>query len=318
MTKSAPQGWPAYPDTDPDVKDLAVAVYNAELVPQKSRLETNEARYRSQFDSETELFKNFHTTLRDMAKSAASRVDTLAQLVQTAAGAIVTLYTGVLALVFAAGGTELPLRALIPAVFLGLAVVLAAAYAAFLTPIDDTLFVPRSRPRENAMRQTQAIQRYVRIRNNTRVRAIRSAVVSLGLGVLFLPAAFVAIGSSEAPSTTSYSVDYPPIPADAPADALPDLYLARYQAQVTETSVIRAAERDVTPAPRTVDIAGVRLQLADVLIGALALILALIGFTIAARYRVPVEPPPDDDFNQPAGGTAGSGTAARATSGSAA
>lgn len=277
-------GWPAYPPTDTATKELAAALYSAELTGPKSRLETLESRYRSQFDTEAEMFKNFHTTLRDLAKASASRVDSLSQLIQTAAGAIVTLYTGVLAVVFAADGIALPLRALVPAVFLGLAIVFAAAYAAFLTPVDDTPYLPTSMPRENVLAQTKAVLNFVRVRNNTRSRAIRSAVVSLGLGVLFLPSAFISIASATPPAP---STPYPEVPAAAPADALPDLWVARYQAELTEIAELRAEERNPARQPATFELFGLPIQVADALITGLAFALALLGFLVAFFVRVP-------------------------------
>lgn len=287
VTDDASSGWPPYPQTSSDTKEFAQALYGAQLAAPKTRTETIEARYRSQFDVEAELFKNFHTTLRDIGKTTVTRTDSLAQLVQTASAAIVTLYTGVLGFVFVAGGTALPLRALIPAIFLGLAVVLAAAYAAFLTPIPDTPYRPTSLPRQNALAQTRAVLRFVRVRNHTRARAIRAAVVALGLGVLFLPAPFIALGSAGAPAPAVHATELPNIPEDAPAEALPELVVARYQVELSEAAAIRAGERSAGPTAAETELLGIRMQVADANFLLLAALLAVVGFLFAAFYKVP-------------------------------
>lgn len=288
---AAPEGWPRYPETDAEHAELAKIVYEAEVGLEKAKREdpprtaTTEELFKAQYDTENELFKNFHETLREIAKGSATRADTLAQLIQAAAGVIVTLYTGLLGLVFAAGGHPLPTRALIPGLFLGAAVALSTAYVAFLTRVRNTDFRPDSRPRANALAQTAAILNWVRHRVERRQEFIRSAVVSLALGVLFLPSAFVTL--AEPPSlpalTTSTSppstlVAWPPPPV-VQSSAETEIAKVRYQAEVNE--VVAQRQQQLQPsaprAPRMVDLgqAGKYELIEDVLWGA-ALALALV------------------------------------------
>lgn len=89
--------------------------------------------HKSTLTHEQELEKAVHAAYIEIAKGQIDRIQVRADFVQKAAATIVTLYTGVLTLVFAVEKNPLPVRGLIPAIFLGLAIVFSATYFAFVT-----------------------------------------------------------------------------------------------------------------------------------------------------------------------------------------
>jgi hypothetical protein len=191
MSGSDPTGpkpdWPAYPDFADRQKELALASYEAEVRHATAAVDRSDALLKLDEETENELFKNLQMSIRSTAAGASQRPQALADLLLKAAGAIVTLYTGLLALVYAANGTALPLRALVPAVFLGLAVAGSMAYVAFLTDPDTTIFESRGGARENAWSQTRSFVRWMDGFVSTRAGALRAAVAALAVGIVLLP-----------------------------------------------------------------------------------------------------------------------------------
>ena len=111
--------------------DLAKLDKQQELDLAKSDETDASAARKSESDLEVELRKQFHSTIIEVAKGGIERARDSAKYVQTAATAIMAVYTGVLALVFSVTDNPLPLRGAWAAVFLGLAIALATAYLAF-------------------------------------------------------------------------------------------------------------------------------------------------------------------------------------------
>jgi len=85
-------------------------------------------------DADASNLAKFHDTMTTLAIGSVDRARAGAELVQKASAALVTLYTGVLALVFSVTNNPLPPRGVLAPVFLGLAVVLSTAYIAYLEP----------------------------------------------------------------------------------------------------------------------------------------------------------------------------------------
>jgi hypothetical protein len=74
-------------------------------------------------DSEQALRQSVHQARVDVAKDAVSRSRAAADFVRNAAAALVTIYTGVIGATFAVTKEPLPERGLVPALFLGAAIV---------------------------------------------------------------------------------------------------------------------------------------------------------------------------------------------------
>jgi len=163
---------------------------------------------KSHWQAERDLNKHFHETVAEVSKGAIDRSRDSAKYVQTGAGAIMTLYTGLLALVFSVTDNPLPSRGVWVAVFLGLAIALATAYLAFLNkPKAPPLHRPSGPIPELQLLRTGYLTKLINATVYNRRWAIQASVVSLAVGVAFLPAAFV---------TNSRQADIPDPPA-APA-----------------------------------------------------------------------------------------------------
>jgi hypothetical protein len=184
--------------------------------------------------------EKFHDAAYDLAKDSVTRSQSAAELVQKASAAIAVLYSAVVGVVFSVTSNPLPVRGVLSPIFLGLAVVLATAYVAYLGPtpgrIPGPLAVlglePKSFERLNA---------FIKISNdltNRRSYVLRASVVALGVGLACVVAPFVSFtnGGTSAP-TVSTQPAYPPVPSGANAD----LEKVLYQAQVDEVSKARAA-----------------------------------------------------------------------------
>jgi hypothetical protein len=147
----------------------------------------------ARLQSENDLNKLFHESLSDVAKEGITRSRDGAKYVQTAATAIAALYTGILGLAFSVTDKPLPIRGAAAAVFLGLAVALSTAYLAYLTKAKaPSMYDGGSSLSELQLNRTAFLTRWVGAIINERRWAIRASVISLAVGVAFIPAPFVA------------------------------------------------------------------------------------------------------------------------------
>jgi hypothetical protein len=207
-----PEGW-----TDPpskyekkDFVDQMKALYQAELdaiaartqaeVDREAKEEDEDWQLRkADWDSEIALYKAIHDARVEVAKGAIARGQAGAEFVRNAAASIVTLYTGILGLVFglAEGAKPLPGTAVVPAIFLGFALASAAFYVAFLTrapSVDPPK--PSSLLRVVAERRLNVFVDWVSHLALSRVFWLHAAVIALSFGVLFLPAVFTSFAES--------------------------------------------------------------------------------------------------------------------------
>jgi hypothetical protein len=253
--------WPEYP-AFPQNADLSEALFAAQLAERAAQRRGEAERLKLHRDTENEYFKNLHSSLREVAKGKAERAQSLADFVQKSAGAVVALYTGLLALAFTAGDNPLPARGMIPALFLGGAYLLSTAYAAFLLSPGTMSYRPGRTPRENVIRQTGFFIRWVHAASLKRVTLLRGAVVSLGVGIALLPLPFLAVDdtalgaavqSSPTPTPTATgtppsasvlpsSPDWPPIPSGLTDESEAELHVILFEAQVREVETLRSKE----------------------------------------------------------------------------
>jgi hypothetical protein len=232
---------PDYPPPDALRGDLAKAAYDVRL----KRATNAEDAARAQDDllaqTDVALTREFHEDVRAVAKTALEHADSLPQLIITASGAVVTLYTGVLALVFAASSRPLPPRGLIPAVFFGLSVALATSYAGYITRSRPTNFAPAGHVWPNAIAHTNGFIDWINSAINARASTMRAAVLFLGLGVAFLPSAFIDLtATTSAPIVQSAQLPAWPSVSSPDPSVDGELQKILYQAQVTEAAAQRA------------------------------------------------------------------------------
>lgn len=198
--------WPNLPEIDKDDPQAQVkfARYQAQLAwinaqqqaaiaPQVALASADLDREKLVKASDLEQSQAVMSAYLDVAKGQIDRATAHGQFVQTAAGAVSTIYVGVLGVSYAVDkGKPLPARGIAPTFFLGLAILLATFFLAYITIPSAT----EGQPMTGLLIQDQ------RIRRNTFIRWVRStawqrlyflhaAVLSLGVGVLFLTAPFI-------------------------------------------------------------------------------------------------------------------------------
>jgi hypothetical protein len=130
----------------------------------------------------------------EVAKGTIDRSRATGQFVQTAASAVAALYTGILAFTAIGANKELPVRGLIPVVFLGLAIALSVGYLAYLGnagTVDISSIQPSRRAHQ--WERTAAFVRFVNQAVLNRAELIRASVICFAFGVVFLPVGLVAI-----------------------------------------------------------------------------------------------------------------------------
>ena len=174
--------------------DKTAAEDKAGLDRTAAQLTADLERNKVAWDAEYDRDKVIHDARVELSKSALERARQGAEFVRNAAAAIGTLYTGVLGFAFSVEKAKLPDRGVVPALFLGLSLVLAAAYVAYLQPPEASEApTPHSSLREMQKRRVNAFADWVSDQVLDRAFALRASVLSLGGGLLFLPAAFLSV-----------------------------------------------------------------------------------------------------------------------------
>ena len=145
--------------------------------------------------AEYALQKSIHDARVTIAANSIDRGYKAAEFVRNVASAIATVYTGVAGLSFAVkNGIRLPARGIVPAVFLGFALVLSTAYVAWLGRASATKApTPTSVFHEYQERRLNAFMDWTSTIALRRAYVLRSAVIALGAAVVFLPMAFIML-----------------------------------------------------------------------------------------------------------------------------
>lgn len=238
--------WPAPLDShDPELKKETFAG-RLELLKQRAESEqaTSQAEAQAELDTKTEYYKSIF----EVAKGSVDRARSGAQSVQTVAGTIVTLYTGLLAVTFAAASRPLPPRGVVPAVLLGVSVVLSTGYLAYLRSSDDReVAAPAatSSRRSAELARARSFIRWTRSAATKRSYWLRASVLAFGFAIMLLPAPFVALGKVDLGIVTfGKDVTQPKTTAGWPA--IPtgsqniELQKIRYAAEVKEAAAARS------------------------------------------------------------------------------
>jgi hypothetical protein len=232
--------------------DLAKIRYQADVDLARAEAAADRELEKIEATSDFSLNQAFHQGLMDVEKGSIDRATAGAESVRNAAAAIGVIYTGILGLAFSVGDRPLPARGTIPAFFLGLSIVLATAYMAYLTdPPEETEWPQggRSVPL-NQSERTSAFIRWIGDKVRNRAYVLRTAVTALGFGVAFLPVGFVSLGTtpsplvSEAQGTEVSIASWPSPPPDIDDPALQQVL---YEAQVAEAKEQRAIAQQTTP-----------------------------------------------------------------------
>jgi hypothetical protein len=188
--------------------------------------------------------KVFFQAILETATGSIDRSRVSADLVQKAAAAVGTLYAGVIGVAFSVSERPITARAILPVLFLGLAIGCSMIYVAYLTPGRA---IPASLAfhsvRTTRMRnEVNFYMAMVRDLINRRAYFLRSSVLALAVGVVLLPAAFITgpvVAEPELP-------DWPAVPqVDNPAQAT--LEAVSLQARVDEVAAERSGATATEP-----------------------------------------------------------------------
>lgn len=241
--------WPQPPSDDVELWRLR---YRAELqevaaqrrpAPPPSDTTATE-RQKVSWEGEKELNHLFHESMLETYRGSLERARNAAELVQKSAGAIGTIYAGLIALAFSVDKNPLPARATIPGIFLGLAIALSTAYMAYRwRPAPANGWQPHSSLPVNQIRRLRFFGRWVAEMTNRRSYALRASVIALGLGVAFLPLPFLSI---DEPASVSADLPAPPVIAAGAPEGTAELLALKYEAQLQ----VAADQREREPATR--------------------------------------------------------------------
>jgi hypothetical protein len=257
--------WAGWPEPPPDdAPTSAQKVFEAQVGARGRRIDAAIARRKANQDADIAQNAEFQKALIEVAKGGIDRSRANAETVQKAAGAIGTIYTGILGVTFSVTSRPLPTRGVLPAVFLGIAVALSTAYLAYMSRREDVTEHSLDAGRTGLAGQFERVTFLLRwVRRTVRRRGwlLRSSVIGLALGVVLLPVAFISWGGQAAavPET-------PPWPSSAPAGLSPDLQKIQFQAEVHEVARLRTA-RSAAPDDTAFTIAAFAAGLALVIVG---------------------------------------------------
>jgi hypothetical protein len=179
----------------------------------------------------------YYQALLDLGKGSVDRSRSAAELVQKSAAAVGTLYVGILGVSFSVSNHRLPLRGLVPAVFLGAAIILSTAYAAFIPkrPGEVELGPVSTSPAERLQDRLDNFYTLITATVERHATWLRGAVAALAVGVALLPAPFISLTGGD---SVDPSAGWPSPPA-ASSDREATLQAIVYKAQVDEAAARR-------------------------------------------------------------------------------
>lgn len=204
------------------------------------------ARRASDWNADIASLQTLQTNIYAVASGSIERTRNSAETVQKSAAAIVTIYTGVLAFVFVAEKSPLPIRGVVAPIFLGAAIVLSTAYLAYVRPPStDSQKIPMGieglEPKSFA-RLNSFIELTSEVANR-RAMLMRASVMALGVGLVSISLPFIqAPGflADKPPQVTTAE----PSPWPQPNLGLPEIHSRiLYRAQVEEVLKARESAR---------------------------------------------------------------------------
>lgn len=175
--------------------------YKVQLAEHTAKLTAVLDRQKSNKALSDTVTAQFFAAYIEVAKGSIDRSQKRAELVTTAATAVGGLYTGILAFVFAVGKEtpSMPVRGVIPTIFLGVAIVLAVFYLSFMTSSVAGQQVKNVELwRADLVNQRNSFVDWCLAAVAKRKEFLQTAVISLGLGVIALPLPFIDMSETGA------------------------------------------------------------------------------------------------------------------------
>ena len=246
------QPWPyksadadAWPTGRGDQAEFNKQLDLANLEVRKKRTDAEIANARADSDADLASNARFYEAVFDVAKGSIDRARESADFVQKGASALVAIYGAVLGVAFSVSDRPLPARGILPAFFLGLAVVCASYFIAWLPDADakaDAADAAGETPGEELANTFIA---WVTRAALARHKWLRASVVALAAGLLFLPAPFLSFGTRH---NTAAARSAWPQPQGAALGSNLELRKILYQAQVNQAAATKpqaiAGKRD--------------------------------------------------------------------------
>ena len=204
-----------------------------EIARAKAAVDAKIAARKASSDADIAIEKSYYDAVLEVAKGTIDRARGSGETVQKAAAAIVTLYTGVLALAFSVADNPLPAKALFAAILLGVAILLSTAFLAYLPdPDKESAQDPIDPDVPIGERLTDTFVRWTRKAGRARVPLLRGSVIALAAAVALMPAPFVTIGEAKGEVAKSPAWPAP----DTASGANIELSKILYTAQVAEVA----------------------------------------------------------------------------------
>jgi hypothetical protein len=226
--------WPD--DSEGDPQKAPEALYEAKLEVRKKRTDQEIERATAEVQSALAIEQAYYTSVFSSATGSIDRARASADTVQKAATAIVTIYTGILAVAFSVTDHPLPFRGVYAAVLLGIAIVCSTTFLAYL-PDTPTAGVQENGTTSGSSGPAAYAVELVKWTRRTALRRtywLRASVIALAAALVFLPAPFITWSDKSASGTLPEW----PAPSSKAGDN-PSLQKILYAAQVNEVAKAR-------------------------------------------------------------------------------
>lgn len=197
--------WPPLPKTDQHAdRDLSISLFeaqltdvvnsrNAEYAATAGREAAEVAAKAQALAAEDRLREAIHAAYLDVAKSALDRMLKRADLIVTIAAGAGTIYATVLGLAYSAESRPISITAVVPAMFLALALAMGAYYSGFVSGgMRRGMPLASGTSAQVQHRRMAEFIRWVNITALERSWALRTAILCLFLGTFTMPVAFIS------------------------------------------------------------------------------------------------------------------------------
>lgn len=194
--------WPEQPPSEKfSDEEIKKVFYSAELGVVTSQVTALTDRDKAARASYETLNQAVFSAYLEVAKGQIDRATARAEFIEKAAGTIATLYTGILAFTYNVDtnkGKAFPAVGIAPTFFLGLSIVLAMFYLGYIT--QPKRFKESASSGLLSQHLIDERNDFISWTSNVVIRRapwLQTAIISLGFGVIFLPASYLTVSVPE-------------------------------------------------------------------------------------------------------------------------